>query len=85
MKKNLPGPGNYETIDCLGNSYRTKSPNHFAKTFVWGDRFKVKPSPTPGPQDYTNKTIEPDGIYLLSNMKSSGRRSFLKSRRETTM
>lgn len=37
---------------------------------------------TPGPQDYENKTIEPDGIYLLSNMKGSGRRSFLNGKRK---
>lgn len=36
---------------------------------------------TPGPLDYPNKTIEPDGIYFLSNMKGAGRRSFLNGRR----
>lgn len=45
------------------------------------DRFRHTEQTTPGPQDYVNKTIEPDGIYLLSNMKSSGRRSFLAGKR----
>ena len=37
---------------------------------------------TPGPMDYHNKTIEPDGIYLLSNMKGSGRRTFMGGKRK---
>jgi hypothetical protein len=36
---------------------------------------------TPGPLDYTIRTIEPDGIYLLSTMKSSGRRAILNQKR----
>lgn len=40
---------------------------------------------TPGPSDYLNKTIEPDGIYLLSNMKSSGRRAILGGKRKLKM
>ena len=32
--------------------------------------------------DYTNKTIDADGIYLLSNMKGSGRRTFLNGKRK---
>jgi hypothetical protein len=30
----MPGPGNYQTIDVMGSRYYTKSPNHFAKSFV---------------------------------------------------
>ena len=37
---------------------------------------------TPGPLDYPNRTIQADGIYLLSNMKGSGRRSFLEGKRK---
>ena len=38
---------------------------------------------TPGPADYpVGNTIEPDGIYLLSTMKSSGRRQILNQKRE---
>jgi len=41
---------------------------------------------TPGPSDYSiQNTIEPDGIYLLSNMKSSGRRSILNQKRELVL
>jgi len=76
----LPGPGKYETIDNLGKKYHTKSPNHHARSFSSSNRFRTDKN-TPGPQDYVNKTIEPDGIYLLSNMKGSGRRSFLNGRR----
>ena len=36
---------------------------------------------TPGPSDYPNTTIEPDGIYFLSNMKGSGRRTIMSGRR----
>jgi hypothetical protein len=37
---------------------------------------------TPGPADYTLKNISPDGVYLLSNMKGSGRRAILNGRRD---
>ena len=37
---------------------------------------------TPGPADYLNKTIEPDGLYFLSNMKGSGRRTILDGKRQ---
>ena len=40
VQKNLPGPGKYQTIDVIGTRYFTKSPNHFAKSFVGKDRFK---------------------------------------------
>jgi hypothetical protein len=41
---------------------------------------------TPGPADYSfQNTIEPDGIYLLSNMKSSGRRQILNQKRELAL
>lgn len=75
-----PGPGKYQTIDNFGNKYYTKSTNSHARSFVGSNRFK-EGKVTPGPQDYPNNTIEPDGIYLLSNMKGSGRRSFLNGKR----
>ena len=37
---------------------------------------------TPGPADYTNKTIEADGIYFLSTMKGSGKRAILHGKRD---
>jgi len=37
---------------------------------------------TPGPSDYKiGNTIEPDGITVLSTMKSSGRRAILSEKR----
>ena len=65
----------------MGKKYHTTSTNHCGKSFSHGKRF-YKDKNAPGPQDYLNKTIEPDGIYLLSNMKSSGRRSFLHGKRK---
>ena len=71
----------------MGTKYHTKSTNHCAQPFSHGKRFQKGnidsdlEKNAPGPQDYTNKTIEPDGGYFLSNMKSSGRRTFLNGRR----
>ena len=48
-------------------------------------RYGIIGKMTPGPSDYANKTIEPDGIYFLSTMKGSGRRAILGGRRDLKM
>lgn len=59
----MPGPGKYETIDCIGTHYNTKSQNHHANSFIGSNRFRTgnwliySEKLTPGPQDYVNKTI----------------------------
>lgn len=36
-----------------------------------------------GPGTYEDKTITADGEYILSNMKSSGRRTIFKGKRKS--
>jgi len=84
----MPGPGQYNSIDGIGDRYKTKSFNNEGIAFSRGDRFKTSKlwgylgCISPGPQDYTNDIIKAEGIYFLSNMKGSGRRTFLKGNRE---
>ena len=84
----LPGPGKYLTIDQLGDKYFTKSKNGGVRSFHGRQRFKKgiyinnEEKITPGPSDYCNKTIEPDGFYFLSTMKGSGRRTILDGKRK---
>jgi hypothetical protein len=87
----MPGPGKYETIDMLGSGkdfYNSKNKTQKQKSFNGGDRFSrgkscdIIEKRTPGPADYPiENSIEPDGIYVLSTMKSSGRRQILQQKR----
>ena len=74
------------------NFFNSKHKNQMQRSFVGQDRFssgiignEVGKS-TPGPMDYSvANTIEPDGIYVLSTMKSNGRRSILNQRRDLAL
>ena len=73
-----PGPGRYEAVDFLGSPYKTSaSKNAMGSSFVGKDRF-AKEKRTPGPGDYNYNPIHPDGQYLLSTMRGSGRRKIMQ-------
>lgn len=72
-----PGPGKYETMDQFGTKYMNSKSKNLARTSFFGNERFYKEKKTPGPGDYTINTIEPDGRYVLSNMRGSGRRAIM--------
>lgn len=71
------------------NFYNSKNVTRNQKSFEKSQRFHTGimflniDKVTPGPSDYKiSNTIEPDGLCILSTMKSSGRRPILNDKRE---